>query len=317
MTMLTREEIDVAGVPAKPAPQRRAGVVVGMTNHERPDCAHINMEIIKLNYPEPWPVVLACSGVDYQPHLEDVLVPCQPRDFIDGALNLLRQSFRAAVEEYNPKYLVHLEADTWVFDQRVMLRYIDRLERNPQALIAASSWSTDQRPGWRRSKHPFARLKLLLARGLNALGVDFGVKRKDTLSTQFFIVRNEPRFLDLLDRFVPSKQTTLERDFYHAFVNAFGKRAIVGMPEREPVHPGNKDSCEALTLYAQHWPKRSPRPLGKGAKRLPNAGGTGPYDTLGKKEVLARHGFRHLGPAMRRLLEAEDTRYYNPRAKRY
>lgn len=36
-------------------------MVVCRTNHERPDCARINMEIVKLNYPEPWLIVHSCS----------------------------------------------------------------------------------------------------------------------------------------------------------------------------------------------------------------------------------------------------------------
>lgn len=43
----------------------------------------------------------------------------------------------------------------------------------------------------------------------------------------------------------------------------------------------------------------------------------GQYDIPGKKEVLAAHGFKQLGPAMRKLLEVSDTSYYNPNAKRY
>jgi hypothetical protein len=46
-------------------------------------------------------------------------------------------------------------------------------------------------------------------------------------------------------------------------------------------------------------------------------GVSGQYDIPGKKEVLAAHGFKQLGPAMRKLLEVSDTSYYNPNAKRY
>jgi len=316
--METRYEVDVArAVPRAATGSARPKVVVCLTSHNRPDCARINMEIIKLNYAEPWLVVHATSDASYEPHMEDVLVRCEPRPFIQGALNLLLQSCWAAVDAYNPQYIVHLEADTWVLDQQVIQRYIDQLERNDKAYVAASTWSTDQRWQWRRSRHPFAKVKLGLAKILNAFGSDFGVKRKQTLATQFFIAKNDPRLIQALATLVPTLDNTLEYDFYQAFVKAFGRGAIIGMPEREPVHPDNKHSCAGLTLHCQHWPEQLPRPAGRPGGENPREGVTGQYDLPGKKEVLAAHGFRQVGPAMRKLLEAENTDYYNPGAKRY
>ncbi|MFK2873769.1 hypothetical protein [Dyella lipolytica] len=317
--METRNEVDIAtaGLPHPAATVPRPKAVVCMTNHERPDCARINMEIVRLNYPEPWPIVHSCSDVTYEPHMEDVLVRCQPRTIIYGALNLLQQSCRAAVEVYNPQYLIHVEADTWVFDQGIIKRYIDLLDRHPEAYLAASTWSTDQRPQWRRLRHPFAKVKLGVAKVLNAFGNDFGIKRKQTLSTQFFIARNDPRFFKMLDAIQPTIENTLEYDFYQAFVKEFGKKAVLGITEREPVHPDNRHWCPKLTLHAQHWPEQLPRPADIPADGTPRPGVTGQYDIPGKKEVLAAHGFQHIGPAMRKLLESTDTSYYNPKAKRY
>lgn len=317
--MEVRNEVDIAnaGLPRPAADAPRPKVVVCMTNHERPDCARINQEIIKLNYAEPWPIVHACSDVAYEPHIEDVLVRCRPRSIIEGALNLLQQSCRAAAEVYNPQYLLHVEADTWVFDQRVIQRYIQLLDRHPNAFLAASTWSTDQRVQWRRLQHPFAKVKLGTARVLNALGSDFGIKRKQTLSTQFFIARNDPRFFKVIDGIRPTFENTLEYDFYHAFVEEFGQRAVLHIKEREPVHPDNRHWCPPLTLHAQHWPEQLPRPADIPADGTPREGVSGQYDIPGKKEVLAAYGFKHPGPAMRKLLEATDTSYYNPKAKRY
>lgn len=316
--MEVRNEADIAtaGLPKPAAIEPRPKAVVCMTNHERPDCARINQEIIKLNYAEPWPIVHACSDPTYAVHMEDVLVRCRPRSIIDGALNLLRQSCRAAVEIYNPQYLVHVEADTWVFDQAVIQRYIDLLDLHPEAYLAASTWSTDQRVQWRRLHHPFAKMKLGAAKVLNTLGNDFGVKRKQTLSTQFFIARNDPRFFNVIDGIQPTFENTLEYDFYHAFVAEFGRRAVLHIKEREPVHPDNRHWCPALTLHAQHWPEQLPRPADLPAD-VQREGVSGQYDIPGKKEVLASHRFKQLGPAMRQLLEASDTSYYNPKAKRY
>lgn len=317
--MEVRNEVDIAtaGLPKPAAASPRPKVVVCMTNHERPDCARINQEIIKLNYPEPWPIVHACSDPTYEPHMEDVLVRCQPRSFIEGALNLLRQSCHAAVEVYNPQYLLHVEADTWVFDQGIIQRYIDLLDRHPEAFLAASTWSTDQRVQWRRLRHPFAKLKLGVAYVLNAMGNDFGIKRKRTLSSQFFIARNDTRFLKMINGIQPTLENTLEYDFYQAFVQEFGTKAVVHIKEREPVHPDHRHWCPALTLHAQHWPEQLPRPADLPADDTPREGVSGQYDIPGKKEVLAAYGFKHVGPAMRTLLEATDTSYYNPKAKRY
>jgi hypothetical protein len=317
--MQTRNEVDIAaaGLPHPAILPSRPRVVVCMTNHERPDCARINQEIIKLNYPEPWLIVHACSDPDYQPHREDALVRCQPRTIIYGALNLLQQSCRAAVEIYNPQYLVHVEADTWVFDQGIIQRYIDLLDRNPQAYLAASTWSTDQRPQWRRLRNPFAKAKLGVARLAEAVGNDFYVKRKQTLSTQFFIARNDPRFFTMMDGIQPTIENTLEYDFYQAFVREFGAGALIKIKEREPVHPLNRHWCPALTLHAQHWPEQLPRPADLPNDGVPRQGVSGQYDIPGKKEVLAAYGFKNIGPAMRQLLDATDTSYYNPKAKRY
>jgi hypothetical protein len=317
--MEERNEVDIAtaGLPRPAAMVPRPKVVICMTNHERPDCARINQEIIKLNYAEPWLIVHACSDPTYQPHMEDVLVRCQPRTIIYGALNLLQQSCRAAVEVYNPQYLVHVEADTWVFNQDIIQRYIDRLDRDPKAFMAASTWSTDQRVQWRRQHRLFAKAKLGVAKVLNAMGNDFGVKRKQTLSTQFFIARNDPRLFSMLDSIQPTIENTLEYDFYQAFVKEFGKRGVIHITEREPVHPDNRHWCPSLTLHAQHWPEQLPRPANVPTDGTPMEGVTGQYDIPGKKEVLAAYGFKHLGPAMRQLLDAADTSYYNPKAKRY
>jgi hypothetical protein len=317
--MDVRNEVDIAtaGLPEPASTVPRPKVVVCMTNHERPDCARINMEIINLNYAERWPIVHACSDLTYEPYMEDVLVRCQPRTIIYGALNLLQQSCRAAVEVYNPQYLVHVEADTWVFNQDIIKRYIELLDRDPSAYLAASTWSTDQRPQWRRLRNPFAKVKLGAAKVLNAMGNDFGVKRKQTLSTQFFIARNDPRFFAMLDSIQPTLENTLEYDFYHAFVKEFGKHAVIGITEREPVHPDNRHWCPPLTLHAQHWPEKLPRPADIPTDGTPRPGVSGQYDIPGKKEVLAAYRFQHIGPAMRKLLESTDTSYYNPKAKRY
>jgi hypothetical protein len=290
---------------------KKSGVVVCITTHDRTDCARINMEIVKLNYAESWPVVHACSDLSYDSYLEDELVRCEPLPLVHGALNLLREAVRRAVEKYNPAYIVHLEADTWVFDQTVIDRYINLLARDERSCVAASSWSTDQRPEWCKSKCVFRRFKYRMARVLGLTGIDVGIRRRETLATQFFVAKNDKKFLDALDGIEPVQGHSLERDFYLSMTRALGRKAIVGMPEREPVHPTNRHQCEKLTLYCQHWPERpTPHQVG-GASDMSTP------DMPGKKEALTAGGMRRSGPAMRRLLESSDLDYYNAGAKRF
>src|ERR1700739_2344011 len=140
-------QIDPMAVPAPSTMQ----VVVCLTSFNRIDCARISMEIIKLNWAHKWPVVHACSDAGYTRYIEDVLVKRDPQPLTAGALDLLIASVNAAVTRFHVEYVIHLEADTWIFDQRVIQRYLEQLEAHPEAVIAASSWSTDCVPAWKRS----------------------------------------------------------------------------------------------------------------------------------------------------------------------
>jgi spore coat polysaccharide biosynthesis protein SpsF (cytidylyltransferase family) len=110
-----------------------------ITTFNRVDCARINMEIIKLNYPNQWPIIHACSDKSYKKYIEDILVKCEPKAFQAGAFDLLRNSMLSATESYNPEYIVHLEADTWLMNQDFIEKYINLLSKNPNAIIASSS----------------------------------------------------------------------------------------------------------------------------------------------------------------------------------
>jgi hypothetical protein len=102
-----------------------------------------------------------------------------------------------------------------------------------------------------------------------------------------------------------------EEKFYNAIIERFGANSIIGMPEREPVHPHNRDVCEALTLHSQHWPSAGT------AVRTDSKRDTLLPDVLpGKKESLLSAGFANIGPHMRRLLESTDLGYYNGAAAR-
>jgi hypothetical protein len=286
-------------------------VVVCLTSFNRTDCARISMEIIKLNWPRIWPVVHACSAANYMPYLEDVLVRREPRPLTAGANDLLLASMKAAVEQFDAEYVIHLEADTWIFDQAVIVRYLERLAKHPHAMIAASSWSTDCVPAWRRSPLLGRRLRAQLAGVLRPLGFPYGIRERKSLSTQFFIARTTPEFMQMLTEIRVNDNDFLEKTLYAAVAKRFGRGAILNMPEREPVHPRFRTSCEPLTLVCHHWPSAQDAPSPQIAPDLT------PADRLrGKKECLAAAPLHRHGPYMEQLLTSDDLAYYNGNARR-
>lgn len=286
-------------------------VVVCLTSFNRTDCARISLEIIKLNWTYKWPVVHACSSADYTRYIEDVLVKRDPLPLTAGAADLLLASMRAAVAHFGADYVVHLEADTWVFDQKVIERYLQALADDPDALIAASSWSTDCLPQWRRSALLGRRMRAQLARVLRPVGFGYGIRERKSISTQFFIARTTPAFMEMLADIRVKDEDFLEKVLYKAVVNRFGRGSIISMAEREPVHPGFRSSCEPLTLYCQHWPSAVDAPAADVAPDL------NPADRLrGKKECLATAPLMRHGPYMQKLLHSTDLDYYNGNAKR-
>jgi hypothetical protein len=167
-------QIDPMAVPAPSTMQ----VVVCLTSFNRIDCARISMEIIKLNWPRKWPVVHACSDAGYTRYIEDVLVKREPRPLTAGALDLLVASINAAAARFQAEYVIHLEADTWIFNQNVILRYLEQLAENPRAVIAASSWSKDCVPAWKRSPSLGRRLRARLASVLRPFGSSYGTRER-------------------------------------------------------------------------------------------------------------------------------------------
>jgi hypothetical protein len=290
-------------------------VAICLTTHNRIDCARISLEIIKYNFPRDWVIVHACSNPAYEKYLEDELIRCQPLPMTAGALNLLQCSIAKAVEAYQPDYLIHLEGDTWILDHQVLLRYIQNLDDNRSALVAASSWSIDNVPVWRWKwnvrRNPVGAVKSTTAKLLRRSGVEYGMLQQDTLSTQFFIAKNTPEWVSTLACLEPNDGYILENGFYKKIVERFGLAAIVGMPEREPLHPHFRWVCEALSLYGQHWPTTVPNPSA-GKAPCPDSH----FDVPGKRETLMSAPWLRGGTHMERLLKATDLGYYNAAAKR-
>jgi hypothetical protein len=269
------------------------------------------MEIIKFNWPQRWPVVHACSHAGYEPYLEDVLLPRMPQPLTTGALDLLVTSLGSAVDRFNADFVVHLEADTWILNQLIIIRYLQKLQADPDSVIAASTWSADRAPEWKNSNKPGKRARHALARIVRPLGFSYGIRQEKSLSTQFFIAKATPAFMQMIESLTANDDDFLEKLLYSAVLKRFGAKGIVGMPEREPVHPKFRNVCTALSLYCQHWPSAEDAP------HIDTEPFLAPTDRLqGKRESLASARFALQGPHMRRLLESADLRYYNGDAKR-
>jgi hypothetical protein len=282
---------------------RDPSIAICLTSHDRIDCAKINQEIFKLNFRTPFRIVHACSGAQKEPYLEDAFVWCEPKPINVGAVNLIQRSFELACEKFAPDYLVHLEADTWIMDEEVILRFVHEMERNPHLLLATSAWWTVSR--WRRARYAiramFEKPWALLKQRFDI--IDF--------STQFFIVRNDPRVLRCILDMPATGQRRVERQFFDAYLQRFGLETVLRMREREPVHPHNRQMCEALALYCQHWPA-----LGTAEPHAVEGRQLAGRDQIGKKEALLKFPRIRRGAAIQRLLSATSFDYYNPGASR-
>ena len=294
--------------------------VVCLTTHDRTDCARINQEIIKLNYRRPLRIVHACSSRGYAKCREDLLLACEPRPLKEGALNLLRTAIDGAVHEFNPDFIIHLEADTWILDETVLARYVESLAADPSKVLAASSWSADAydfslctgqpRPG---RGGAWDRARMFAAERLRTIGLQVGIRDRDTYATQFFVLRNEPAAVDAVLAMKAERGRGLEASLYAALHGPFSLDQVVPMPEREPVEPRHRYWCDALHLYCQHWPAAGTAE----DPRSPASPLYVPPSAAGKRESLLQRSARWEGEHLNRLLQARNTDYYNSGAKRY
>jgi hypothetical protein len=281
--------------------------VICITTFNRIDCARINIEIIKYHYSEQWPIVHACSSENYTKHIEDVLVRCTPKKLQTGAFELLKTSILTAVDKYNPDFIIHLEADTWLFNQKLIEYYIVQLSKHPESLIASSSWSIDKSVKWKKSKNVQKKAAYFLALLTKAIGLKWHIGGRNTLSSQFFIIKNTIEFIDFFSTLEgPTGSELLEKYLYSNLIRKFGKKSIVWIKEREPVHPYHRDYCEAMDLYCQHYPS---------SEEIYSNEGVEVY--LGKKEILQKYIKESQGAYINKLIKSKDTAYYNPGAKQF
>jgi hypothetical protein len=295
---------DTASIqPTAHMTSRKPSIAICLTSHDRIDCAKINQEIFKLNFRTSFWVVHASSGPQKEPYLEDAFIWCEPKPINIGAINLIQRSLELACARFAPDYLVHLEADTWILDEQVILGFVHEMERSPHLLLATSAWWSGSR--WRRVRCA-VRAAIRKPSALLKHRFDWC-----DFSTQFFIVRNHPALIQcILDMPANGKQRA-ERQFFDAYLSRFDLGTVLRMRKREPVHPHNRHMCEALALYCQHWPARGtaePRSPDDLHYALPNQ--------IGKKEALLKFPPIRRGASIQRLLNATSFEYYNPGASR-
>lgn len=296
------------------SPSDKPSVVICLTTHNRTDCAQINCEIIKLNYPDKWPVVHATSNSQYTKTSEDALVQCEPAPLKIGALNLLKESIKLANTEFHPDFIVHLEGDTWMMDPKIIKRYIDLLSAHPKKQLAASRWNIDKTNKWKNSNKKTKRLLYLFSLVLRKFGLDIHIQESQTLSTQFFIFRNSPELRSFFENFNSLENSKmLEKEFYERYTKVFPEKTIIWLPERDPVHPHHRYVCEGLQLFSQHWPSFITLDI---ATSKADFDKNTPVRLEGKKQVLERYPNLKKGPAMLKLLNSDDLSYYNFGAKR-
>ena len=293
---------------------REGPIVICLTSHDRIDCARINQEIIKLNYKTPFKVVHACSGAQKERYLEDELVWCAPKPLHHGSINLIQRSLRVAVEVFDPSYVVHLEADTWLLEEGVLLDYLRRMKDDPSLLLATSAWQSPSRYAFVRGVREIgdiARTPRGAMRRLLDLPKRVASDIQD-FATQFFILRNHPRLVDCILSMSLDDRRDAERRLFDAFTREFDLDRVLRMVEREPVFPHRRWMCEKIALYSQHWPAAGTsielRPASHPLYIKPT--------TIGKKEALVKHPGLRNGDALNRLLSATDYGYYNPGASR-
>ena len=282
-------------------------IVICMTSHNRIDCARINQEIIKLNYGQPMAIVHASSSPNYSGYIEDAFVRCAPMPLHAGAVNLLQTALRVAAERFPAaRYFVHLESDTWLLDESVIHRYIERLDATG-GLLATCAWSS---PGGSKVR----RLANLASMMVGAPRVQRRRLAPITdLATQFFIIRHRDDVLATILDLERDPHVKAEQAFFDAYVRRFPVSTVVRMVEREPVDPFNRYGCDAQSLYCQHWPARD---TAKDPRHWSHALYVRPhYD--GKRESLLKHPEIRHGEHLNRLLSASDLSYYNEGALRY
>lgn len=281
-------------------------ILVCMTTYNRIDCARINQEVIKYNYPFPLTIVHACSDPKYNGYIEDILIKSEPLPLRLGALQLLKDSLKAATEEFNPSYIIHIEGDTWLLDENIILNLINQMSKNENILLCASSWENlDPTTLPFDKKDLFSSLQLLKGKISRILGLN--KNKMFDFATQFFIIKNHKPLIDALASITPNEDILLEKLFFNTFMSIANIENVLRLTAREPALPKYRWTCPPIELYSQHWPSKETL-----EKEYNN------YNNIqGKKEVLLTHRNIRSGYYIEKLIKSNNYDYYNPGCRRY
>ena len=284
-----------------------------MTTYNRVDCARINQEIIKLNYKHPFKIVHTCSSDNYQPYIEDTYLQCMPKALQSGATDLLKQSIKLAMDTYSPEYIIHLEGDTWIMDETVIYDLISEMDRNKNLMFATSAWDEDLLE-FQHLKKPSIKISLdrIYAKLIRAFGQNYKLACRDSLATQFFVIRTTPEMLDCFFGLEPIPGFDLEQALYKRFMSHYDEENLLRIKEREPIHPHNRYVTERLTLYSQHWPARG---TAHDSRETTHPRYISP-NTDGKRETLEHFTSVRNGEYIQKLLNTNSFDYYNFGASR-
>ncbi len=111
------------------------------------------------------------------------------------------------------------------------------MERCPRLLLATSAW---------RSVSPWRRIRYTIRAAVNQPSALLKHRFDLTdFSTQFFIIRNDPAVLRCILDIPGDEQRSAERQFFDAYLGRFNLDTVLRMRKREPVHPHNRQMCEA------------------------------------------------------------------------
>lgn len=284
-----------------------------MTTYNRVDCARINQEIIKLNYKHPFKIAHTCSSDNYQQYIEDAYLQCSPKSLQSGASDLLKQSLKLAMDSFSPEYIVHLEGDTWIMDESIIYDLITEMDNNKSLMIATSAWDEDLLE-FQYLKNPSFKLKLerAYANLARSFGKDYKLACRDSLATQFFVIRTTPEMLNCFFGLEPIPGIDLEQALYKRFMSHFNEENILRIKKREPIHPHNRYTTEKLAFYSQHWPAKGTA----NDDREPTHPRYISPQCDGKRETLEHFTSVRNGKYIQKLLNTKSFDYYNFGASR-
>jgi len=292
-------------------------VAICLTSHDRLDCTLINQEIFKLNFSHPYIVIHASSGAKATRYLDDAFVHCKPLPHFAGAVSLMKNAVKAALQ-FEPDFIVVLDGDTWLLEEKALWKFIQCLQENPRLLMATCAWMPLPHRFIHRVLMEFTEIVNI---PVNRFSRFISLPRRvfyDALdfSTQFLIMRNYKPAVDLFLSLSPDDPRLIERQWFDLFSTHFSLNRVLRMKEREPVHPNHRFVCEQLGLHSEHWPAAETSTDPRNEKEIDFV----KPGTPGKREALEKYPNIRKGKFIQKLLNSatnEDLAYYNTSAKRY